>query len=224
MIDIKIIDNNCVEILDQQFKPDTAGFTPVNYFYLLKSDKIEQLSTIDESGVKKYVGSILINYDTDTGKVSQLMPLPTCDTTSEFNLSVDAEGNTINREEEIAKLYSELQGQKQETMESDLLLFNLSYLQDKYKDTINRGETLLANNYQPNGEFYYMLGTAYCFLEKHDEGKRILNLGLDLGFENIEIKRSAIHNLNVAGYKSDQQNKPMKPFKKLIGKIKALTS
>lgn len=59
--------------------PDTTGFTPVNYFYVLPNGTLEQSLVFEETGEnarnKVYIGAIFIGYDLGTGLVNLISPI-----------------------------------------------------------------------------------------------------------------------------------------------------
>ena len=69
------------------------------------------------------------------------------------------------RFEEAEKLILENTADK--TKEGKLLLFKLSYSQERYQEAIHRGEALLLSGYKGDAEFYFTLGMAYIWLEEN---------------------------------------------------------
>jgi tetratricopeptide (TPR) repeat protein len=95
---------------------------------------------------------------------------------------------------------------------NDLLLFRLSYLQEQYQQAIHRGKTLLSSDYQGDAGFYFMLGTAYIFLEQYD--KAISNLA-----EAIKLKRDyadAHYGIGIVYHKKGEYDKAIASYNQVL--------
>jgi tetratricopeptide (TPR) repeat protein len=111
-----------------------------------------------------------------------------------------------------------LENRADKTKEDDLLLFRLSYLQYKHQEAIHRGEALLSSGYQGDAEFYFMLGTAYGWLEQHDNSISNLAEAIKLNPDYV----SAHSNLGVTYEKKGEYDKAKASYNQAIASNQAI--
>jgi Flp pilus assembly protein TadD len=95
---------------------------------------------------------------------------------------------------------------------TSLLLLRLSYLQDKHQGVIHHGEALSSSSYQGDAEFYFMLGTAYGWLEQYD--KAITNLQTATVLNPNDA--SAYYNLGIAYRQKEAYDKAIEALNQAI--------